>query len=104
MRNVFQRILRWFVNLPVFRVPPDAGQGPEWAVWVAGVCAALSLVALVEAAIALFNGQSPKTPYVILFGTFAAIAIPFRVLRLAPQAYCLLALAAIAVPLVLTLP
>lgn len=104
MKIGLQRIIRWFVDLPVFRVPPEAGRGPEWAIWIAGVCAALSIVALVEAAIATANGQSPKTSYVILFGTFAAIAIPFRVLRLATQAYCLLALAAIAIPFVLTLP
>jgi hypothetical protein len=104
MKNGLLGVIRRFASLPIFRMPPGAGKGPEWAVWVAGICATLSIVALVEAAIATLNGQSPKTSYAILFGSFAVIAIPFRALRLVPQAYCLLALAAIAIPLVLTLP
>lgn len=103
MKTGLQRVIRRIARLAVFRVPPEAGKGPEWAVWGAGVCAVLSLVALIEAAVATLNGQSPKTAYMILFGTFAVISIPFRILRLVPQANCLMLLAVIAIPLVLSL-
>jgi hypothetical protein len=99
-----RRILAWLAARPIFRLDPRAGRGPEWAIWGAGFCAVMSGVALVSAAHDLLTGQNPKTDWVILVGSFAAMALPLYLLRLPVQAVGLLAVGLCAMPLIFSLP
>lgn len=98
------QVLRCLAKSQWLKIDPQAGKGPTWALWAATFCGALILVAFTASVLATFSGNSPRTDFIVLFGTFCLISVPLRRLRLHLPANCLLLLGALSVPLILTLP
>ncbi|WP_157131272.1 hypothetical protein [Burkholderia pseudomallei] len=94
------RVKRWVAH---YVMVDDAGIGPEWAGHALKLGGALVVVAFVSAVRAVIMHGDPKASFLILYATFALLAIPLHRLHLKVPAGCLLLMGLVAIPVILRL-
>lgn len=94
-------IKRWVAH---YVMVDDAGIGPEWAGHALKLGGALVAVAFISAVRAVIVHGDAKASFLILYATFALLAIPLHRLHLTVPAGCLLLMGLVAMPVILCLP